>query len=142
MSEIPPVVPMTEDLDTGEFFSAAGRGELVVCTCRSCGRVLHMPRRWCHHCASDQVEWRKVRPAGTVYSASVVTHQIHPSFPVPYTVVLVDLDDAPGVRLVGRIDGRPDLSIGDPVHARLVSLPTGGGLPEWHVGYIRMIDTL
>jgi uncharacterized OB-fold protein len=128
------VRPVTDDLDTGEFFAAAGRGALVVCECATCGRVLHMPRRWCHHCAAGEVRWREVRPAGTVYSFSVVAHQIHPDFPVPYTVVLIDLDDAPGTRLVGRIEGRPPLAIGDAVNARFIPFSDGTALPEWRVG--------
>jgi hypothetical protein len=128
------VRPVTDDLDTGGFFAAAGRGALAICECATCGRVLHLPRRWCRHCASGEVRWREVRPAGTVYSFSVVAHQIHPAFPVPYTVILIDLDDAPGTRLIGRIDGRPPLAIGDAVDARIVTVPDGTGWPEWRLG--------
>ena len=74
-----------------------------------------MPHRWCRHCRAGEIRWREVGPAGTVYSYCVVTHQVHPGYPVPYTVVLIELDEAPGVRLVGHLDGRPDVSIGDPV---------------------------
>jgi uncharacterized protein len=135
MTPPPPAVrPVTDDLDTGGFFAAAGRGRLTVCECATCGRVLHLPRRWCHHCASGEVRWRPVRPAGTVYSFSVVAHQIHPDFPVPYTVLLIDLDDAPGTRLVGRIAGRPLVEIGDAVHAQFVPISDGVALPEWQLG--------
>lgn len=130
----PPVAPVTDDLDTGGFFAAAGRGELALCECGVCGHVLHMPRRFCRDCGSEQPRWRGVAANGTVYSWSVVAHQIHPDFPVPYTVVLVDLDDAPGVRLIGRLDGRPEVTIGDPVHARFVPLDDGTGLPVWELG--------
>lgn len=125
------MLPVTDDLDTGEFFAAAGRGVLVVCTCASCGRALHMPRRWCHHCGTGDVHWREVAPTGSVYSFSVIAHQIHPDYPAPYTVLLIDLDDAPGVRLVGYLPGRVGVSIGDPVRARFVSIGGGAGLPVW-----------
>ena len=128
----PPLLPVTDDPDTGEFFAAAGRGALAVCECAGCGRSLHMPRRWCHHCRAGEVRWREVAPAGTVYSYCVVAHQVHPDYPVPYTVLLIELDEAPGVRLVGHVDGRPGLAIGDPVRARFA--PAGdGGLPVWEL---------
>jgi uncharacterized protein len=129
-----PLAPVTDDLDTGEFFAAAGRGELAVCECATCGHTLHMPMRWCHRCGTGTVVWRSVAPTGRIHSYSVITHQIHPAFPVPYTVVLVDLDEAPGVRLAGRLGGRADVAIGDPVYATFASLGEGYGLPEWHHG--------
>ena len=127
------VRPVTADLDTGGFFAAAGRGELAVCECAVCGRALHMPRRWCHHCRQGEIRWRAVRPSGTVHSFTVVAHQVHPDFPVPYTIVLVDLDDAPGVRLAGRLEGRPEIRIGDRVDAGFRPLDDGTALPEWHL---------
>jgi hypothetical protein len=129
-----PVLPVVDDLDTGAFFAAAGRGELAVCQCASCGRSLHMPMRWCRHCGTDEVTWRTVRPTGRIHSYSVITHQVHPAFDVPYTVVLVDLDDAPEVRLAGRLAGRADLAIGDPMYATFSELGDGAGLPQWHCG--------
>jgi uncharacterized protein len=137
-----PVIPVVDDLDTGEFFRAAGRGELAVCECASCGHALHMPLRWCHRCDTDEVVWRRVAPTGRIHSYSVITHQIHADFPVPYTVLLIDLDDAPQVRLIGRLAGRPQIAIGDPVCATFLSLAdsaaqadgAGAGLPIWHHG--------
>jgi uncharacterized OB-fold protein len=47
-----------------------------------------------------------------LHSWTVVRHQVHPAYPVPYTIVLVDLCDVPGTRLVGRIDGAAELRAG------------------------------
>ena len=99
------LLPVDDDLDTGGFFEAARRGELAVRRCNGCDAVLHVPRAYCRHCGSWEGRWEVVDGAATLHSWTVVTHQVHPAYPVPYTVVLVDLDALPGTRLVGSLDG-------------------------------------
>jgi uncharacterized OB-fold protein len=77
------------------------------------------------------MEWRKVSGTGRLYSWIVVERQLHPSFPVPYTVVLVELDDAPGTRLVGNMAGMPKLEAGMRMQVRFDRLPDGTVLPQW-----------
>ena len=72
-----------------------------------CAAVLHMPRAYCHTCGSWKSRWEPGRGRGRLYSWTTVEHQVHPAFPVPYTVVLVELDDHPGVRLIGYLRGAP-----------------------------------
>jgi uncharacterized OB-fold protein len=120
------VLPVVDDRDTGGFFQAAAEGRLTVRRCTGCDAVLHMPVSYCRHCGSTEGRWDEVAPTGRVYSYTVVTHQVHPDFAVPYTVVLIELDDVPEARLVGRIDGRADVHIG----LRLVA-ELGGPVPTW-----------
>jgi len=108
---------VTDDLDTAGFFAAAARGRLAVCRCARCDTVLHAPVGYCRACGAFDVTWTEVAPTGRVYSYSVVTHQVHPDFPTPYTLLLIELDDLPQVRLVGRIDGRADVHVGRSVVA-------------------------
>lgn len=132
MTDAPtPLLPETEDRDTAGFFAAARRGELAVRACRSCAAWLHLPRAYCRNCGSWEGTWRTVAPTGTLHSWTVVEHQVHPAYPVPYTIVLVDLDDAPGVRLVGHIPGSPDLRVGMPMRARFDEIAEGVVLPQW-----------
>ena len=56
---------------------------------------------------------------------TVVERQVHPSFPVPYRLVLVKLDVAPGVRLLGHLDGRQELSPGTTTEASMTELGPG-----------------
>jgi uncharacterized OB-fold protein len=72
-----------------------------------------------------------VHGRGSVHTWTVVEHQVHPAYPVPYTVVLVDLDDLPGTRLVGRLDGRPRLRLGQPMRVTYAELDDGVVLPQW-----------
>lgn len=124
-------LPYTEDDETGGFWQAAADGRLVLRACASCAAVLHLPKSYCHHCGSWDVTWREVRGSGTVYSWTVVRHQIHPAFEVPYTVVLVELDDAPGARLVGHLPGAAELSVGTPMRVRFDEPEPGVAIPNW-----------
>jgi uncharacterized OB-fold protein len=126
------VIPTVDDHDTAGFFQAAADGRLVVRRCSSCTAVLHMPVSYCT-CGSFDVDWVEVAPAGRIYSYAVVSHQVHPDFPVPYTVILVELSDVPEVRLIGHLDGRPDVYIGQPVVAEMRALPHGAALPTWRI---------
>ncbi|GAA1651542.1 Zn-ribbon domain-containing OB-fold protein [Georgenia ruanii] len=119
------------DLETRGFFEAAAEGRLAVRACTECGFVLHMPRTYCHRCGSWESEWRTVAGVGILYSWCVVEHQVHPAFPAPYTLVMVDLSDAPGTRLVGYLPGRPALAAGQEMRARFEILDEKVGVPRW-----------
>jgi uncharacterized protein len=105
----PRILPITDDLDTGEFFAGAARGELVVRRCRDCGTVLHVPRMYCRHCRSWNGVWEAIDGAAKLYSWTVVTHQVHPAYVTPYTIVIVALDANPDLHFAGRLDGNPEL---------------------------------
>ena len=112
------VVPVVADRDTAPYWEAARRGQLVVQVCRPAGHVLHLPPGYCHRCDSFDVAWKPVAGRGTVHTWTVVEHPVDPRFPVPYTIVLVELDDHPGVRFVAELPGRPELSAGLPMVVR------------------------
>ena len=124
-------VPVVDDRDTGGFFQAAADGRLVIRTCGNCGATLHLPRKYCHRCGTWSEHWRDVSGRGRLVSWTTVEHQVHPAFPVPYTIVLVELDDAPGVRLMGRLDGAPVLSPEQPMEAWFEPLGDGVTIPQW-----------
>lgn len=124
-------LPVLSDPDTAGFWLAAQLCEVAVCACANCGHVLHLPRSYCHICRSWTVEWKPVAPKACLVSWTVVEHQVHPAFPVPYTLVLVELDEAPGVRLAGYLEGRPDLRAGLPMRADFVAPADGVTLVNW-----------
>jgi uncharacterized OB-fold protein len=133
-------LPVTDDPDTGGFFAAAARGELAIRMCDDCQAVLHVPVAYCHRCGSWSTRWQAVRGTGHLYSWTVVEHQVHPAFPAPYTVVLVELDDHPEARLVGQLPGRPDLAIGQPMEVWFERLSDDAVLPQWRPGYQEVPD--
>ena len=130
MSDRP--VPVADDPDTGGFFEAASHGKLAIQLCRQCSEPVHLPLPRCPFCGSADLGWRNVAPDGRVYSWTVARHQIHPAFAVPYTILLVELCEFPGVRLVGYLDGDPPLSAGQTVRATF-DTRAGVALPIWEL---------
>ena len=126
-------LPVVNDRDSGGFFAAAAEGRLVYRSCLDCGRANHPPVSHCPHCGSANTTWKTAAGTGKLHAWTTVTHQVHPDYPVPYTVVVVTLDDAPGVRLVGRIDGAPALTLGQPMEVWFEKLPEDIVLPQWRV---------
>jgi uncharacterized OB-fold protein len=117
MSEDFPVpVP---DEDDAEWWSLLQQGRLTVVACDACGARWSRSLPLCPYCGSEQVSLVDTTGQGTVYSWVTVRRALDPAFvdSVPYTVVVVDLDDG------GRINGR--LLDDDPVdeHTRLQFVP-------------------
>lgn len=91
--------------ETEPFWNACQEGRLAVQRCADCGRFRWFPRPMCPHCQSLAEEWVTVSGRGTV-NASIVVHQPvrpHLQDKVPYYPVLIDLDDAPEVRVPSRL---------------------------------------
>jgi uncharacterized OB-fold protein len=93
--------------------------------------VLHPPRGICFACHGTDVTWTPVAPRGRLVSWTVAEFEVHPAFPPPYTVVLVELDDAPEVRLAGYLPGRPELVDGTPMRAEFVAGEADVTLVAW-----------
>jgi len=93
--------------DTRPFWDGCRRHELVVQRCTSCGTLRHPPAPACWKCRGFAHEWIAVSGRGTIFSHAVVHRAFLPELAshVPYTVVVVALDDAPGIRLVSNLVG-------------------------------------
>lgn len=130
------------DGDSRPFWEAAARGELVVQECGDCGRPRHPPRPMCPVCNSFTAAWAPRSGRARVWSFVVPHPPLLPAFSAyaPYNVCVVELDDAPGIRLVGNLVGEPGaainsvdpatIRIGEPV--RVVFEPAGDvGLPRF-----------
>lgn len=98
-------VPNRQDLDNGEFWNGTDQGELRVKRCGDCSRHHWPPRLGCPYCGSGKLAWVAVRPRGEVFSWTVVHRSQTPGFETetPYAVVLVELADAKGVRMIGNL---------------------------------------
>lgn len=125
-------LPVTDDRDSGPFFAAAREGRLVYRACTACDRGIHPPVPFCPHCGSNG-EWREASGKGRIHASTVVTHQIHPDYPVPYTLVVVELDDCADVRLLGRIEGDREPAHGSRAEVWFEAAGEDVVLPNWKV---------
>ena len=111
-------------------------GALAVQRCTSCATLQHPPEEVCAACGAMTFDHVELAPTGTVHSFTVVHYAANAALAaaVPYTVVLVSLDDAPHVRVVGNLDG-DDVTIGMPVVATWDRRTAEDGsevlLPQW-----------
>ncbi|GAA2221016.1 MULTISPECIES: Zn-ribbon domain-containing OB-fold protein [Streptomyces] len=93
------------DTDGAPFWEYAAQGELRVQACAACGEPRFPPRPCCPHCQSFDSEWRPVSGRGRVWSYVVAHPPLLPDYAAqaPYNVVVVELDEAPRIRLVGNL---------------------------------------
>ena len=117
---LPQPRPAPDGLDA-PYWEGLARDELRIQRCRSCDKWQWGPEWICHHCHSDDLAFAAVTGHGTIYSYERVWHPVHPALKDqgPYLVVLVELTDAPGVRVIGNLLGDPhqQVQIGAPVSA-------------------------
>ena len=80
------------------------------------------PPQWiAYDTQTFDLEWVDVEPRGLIYSWTRVWHPIHPAMKdaVPYLVVVIELPQAGGVRMLGNLLGDPlqNVKIGSEVEA-------------------------
>lgn len=95
------------------FWQGLAENELRLQHCRSCGGWQWGPEWICHHCHSDDVEFKAVPAKGEIYSYERVWHPVHPALSEqgPYIVVLVQIPAADNVRIVGNLLGDPEQGV-------------------------------
>ena len=94
------------DPGTEFFWEATRRGELHILRCRTCGTYIHLPRPACRTCGSTDLAPDRVSGRGVVHSFTV-THFPLPGYEPPFAVVLVELEEQKGLRLVSNLVGVP-----------------------------------
>ncbi len=86
------------------FFWGSGKdGVLRFQRCGGCGHFLHPPSPRCPQCLGADIAIVPVSGRATVLARTVNQHQWHPAFPPPYLIALVEIEEAPYVRLTTRI---------------------------------------
>lgn len=97
-------IPPRPTADSREFWAACNDGELLLSECATCGHVFYYPRQMCPHCGAQELRWRRSSGRGQVYSFTHVEVSFYgPTWErdLPYTVILVDLDEGP--RMLSRL---------------------------------------
>ncbi len=97
------------------YVDGLAAGVLRYQYCVSCAHAQTPARFACGYCGSETLIWRDSDGTGTVYAVSEIARAPSETFRalVPYTLVLVDLDE--GARVVGHAES--GVAIGDAVVA-------------------------
>jgi uncharacterized protein len=92
-------------MESKAFWTGGEQGQLLIYRCRACTRFFHPPAPVCFRCRSTEVGAEAVSGRATVATYSVNVHPWYPSFPPPYIVAIVEIEEDPGVRLTTNIVG-------------------------------------
>ena len=136
---MPKQSPVAGEIDK-PFWDACNEERLVIQYCEACDSFQHPPGETCYWCggSSDKLTWREINGAGTIYSYSVVYDTpiavLQPE--QPFNVVVVDLDEAPGINMISHLPevGLGEVPIGAPVRVFFETTPGNGQkIPQWQL---------
>jgi uncharacterized OB-fold protein len=106
------VVPDLNDPLFVPFWAGMKARELRLQYCPASAKTYWPPRHRCAISGSTEFEWRPISTSGTIFSFVTVGKSMIKGFEAPYEICLIDLADAPGVRVVGVLDTAHKASIG------------------------------
>ena len=119
------------DQESQPYWEGCTRHELLLQRNRVTGRFRFPPGPMVDVPGVQEWEWVKSSGKGEIYSFTVPHHPSHPYFmdKVPYTVVLVELEE--GVRIVGTLQdvAEDDVAIGMPVEVAFEDVADDVSLP-------------
>ncbi len=136
------LLPSIDD-DARPFWEAARKGELRVQRCADTGRLIFPPRPmspWGQH---REPIWTTVSGRGSIWSFVVPHPPLLPQFAAlaPYNVIVVALEEDPGIRMVGNLVSAAGGSIGEldpatieigaPVRVVFETVSDDIALPRW-----------
>jgi uncharacterized OB-fold protein len=104
----PARVPLPQpDPASAPFWAGCAEQRLLIPRCVACGSFQSPPRLSCRNCRGAEFEWRPSNGFGHIYTYTIVHHPGSPALSdeVPYVVVVVELDDCAGARLVSNLVG-------------------------------------
>lgn len=102
MADRPRPLPLP-DAETAFFWEGARNRQLLILHCDACDWWIHYPKPACPRCGGP-VTPKPVSGLGVVHTYTI-THSPVPGFDPPFAVVLVELEEQPGLRLVSNLTG-------------------------------------
>jgi hypothetical protein len=116
----PTEVPLPQpDAASAPFWAGCAERRLLVQRCTGCGHFQSSPRLMCRFCRETEFDWRESSGDGHIYTYTIAHHPASPALreQVPYVVVVVELDDCGGARLVSNLVGEDagEVAVGVPV---------------------------
>jgi uncharacterized OB-fold protein len=126
---IPPEV--TEE--TRPFWEGTAGQQLLVEQCQRCAAFIFPPRGVCRFCWSRELRFVDIPGPGGIYSFTVNHQRWWPQLEVPYAIALVEFPGAPGVRIIGRVQGCrvEDIAVGMIVDIGFEAGPAGFSIPSF-----------
>ena len=129
-------VPVPDDL-TRPFWDAINNRRLEIQRCQDCKRYHQPPVGLCPICRSSNLAFEPVSGRGTIYTYTITHDARQPAFSEiqPYAVVVVELEEQPGLLLLSNMPGahRDDIKIGQPVEVEYEELAPGRLIPQFHL---------
>ena len=111
------------DRESAPYWAALANGRFELQHCGDCGRWTWPARAICSGCHGEHLAWEAASGTGEVHSW-VVTHQVYaPDFVdlVPYTVVLVRVDEQDDILIPGRlVSGGEEVEVQQGLRVRAV----------------------
>ena len=115
------------------YWEACNEERLSMQRCEACSRLRWHPSPRCGDCGSADYAWDTLTGLGKINTWTVVTHPVHPAAieKVPYVVVVVDLDDQPGLLMVSNlVDCDPNnIRFEQRVQVAYIAHPSGQKIP-------------
>lgn len=137
-------IPVAENdgLDA-PYWEGTRRGELMVQRCKACGNWQWGPEWICHKCLSFDMGWQKVEGRGCIYSWERPWHPVHPALKDqgPYIVVLVELPQAAGIRMLGNLVGDPRQAVRIGAEVEAVFEPHNDAKPPFTLVHWKIIGS-
>jgi uncharacterized OB-fold protein len=114
------------------FWTGGAEGKLMIAFCTDCRHAIHPPQLICPECWSEAVEFKPVPGTGTVYTCTINHQPWAPGMQVPFALAVVDLDDAPGVRVTAEVvNADPEnVAIGQALRVTFANIDDIW-LPQW-----------
>jgi len=129
------------DILTKPIWDAANEGRLVIQRCQDCQTYYHPPVHTCARCVLSgqfgQLHFAPVTGRGAIYSYTIIHDTRLGNFEkvLPYPVVLVELDEQPGLMLNGNMPTTliGDLRIGSVVQVIFPDIGSGVRIPDFEL---------
>ena len=121
------------DLRTEFFWTGGKEGELRFQRCEACRSFIHPPQPRCPDCLGEKIAVEVVSGRARVGGFTVNHQPWLPNFPPPYVIAIVEIEEAPEVRLTTNIVGcdPEEVYIGMPLEVEFEEV-NGMWLPLFH----------
>lgn len=129
-------MPELDEL-TAPFWQHADRAVLAIQRCSKCRGYYHPPVAVCPACLTSDMAFEPVSGRGTVYAYTITHDARQPVFQAmqPYAVVVVELEEQPGLFLLSNMPGTPldDIRVGASVVVDFEPLGGVHRLPQFRL---------